>query len=185
MSRRRGLTTLLVPRQHGLCTGNGCRSATETGRDLEQVVKLCRGTFHLQGADNAEQDDPRSTFGTRLVSHLSRPAAEHLAHQVAGRGVSHRARGRSLRHHRRTHWRCPASGMWFGSTDSPARAKPGPWICHPGELNRTHAGKGLVRSDQVVPDPPGVELPLHSQSGSGLPRTSPDFAGWWSRAPDT
>src|SRR3546814_17414873 len=40
------MATLLVPRQHGLCTGNGCRSATEIGRDLEQAVKLGRGTSH-------------------------------------------------------------------------------------------------------------------------------------------
>src|SRR3546814_7099595 len=37
---------MMVPRQHGLCTGNGCRSATEIGRDLEQAVKLGRGTSH-------------------------------------------------------------------------------------------------------------------------------------------
>ena len=35
--------SLSPPRQHGLCTGYGCRSATGTGRDPEQVVKLGRG----------------------------------------------------------------------------------------------------------------------------------------------
>src|SRR3546814_8990983 len=36
---------LCRPRQHGLCTRQGCRSAMEIGRDLEQVVKLGRGVF--------------------------------------------------------------------------------------------------------------------------------------------
>lgn len=37
--------TLCGPRQHDPCTSNGCRSATETGRDPEQVVKLGRGSL--------------------------------------------------------------------------------------------------------------------------------------------
>src|SRR3546814_1338724 len=42
-----GVQTCALPIwQHGLCTGNGCRSATEIGRDLEQAVKLGRGTSH-------------------------------------------------------------------------------------------------------------------------------------------